>query len=148
MHEFQMLKVLYKSGTTTNCSLNIKPCCAVQHQNAGIILCKRPANKRRRYIVTSPLIGWAHMQNDPCKNVKAVCQTRTVKKQNTLLIKAWNKPTINNEQRRNEWLKKKIMRTENDNCQSFSIPIFNSLELFMCLTMGLIEPQTFIWQQE
>ena len=30
------------------------------------ILCMRPANERRRYKVTSPLIGWAHMQNDPC----------------------------------------------------------------------------------
>ena len=25
------------------------------------------ANERRRYIVTSSLIGWAHTQNDPCK---------------------------------------------------------------------------------
>ena len=31
----------------------------------GIILCMRPANERRRYIVTSSLIGWAHTQNDP-----------------------------------------------------------------------------------
>ena len=27
---------------------------------AGIILCMRPANGRRHYIVTSSLIGWAH----------------------------------------------------------------------------------------
>ena len=26
----------------------------------------RPANKRRRYNVTSSLIGWGHTQNDPC----------------------------------------------------------------------------------
>ena len=32
----------------------------------GFILCMRPANERRRYIVTSSLIGWAHTQNDPC----------------------------------------------------------------------------------
>ena len=32
----------------------------------GIILCMRPANERRRYIVKSPLIGWTHTQNDPC----------------------------------------------------------------------------------
>ena len=31
----------------------------------GIILCVHPANGRRRYIVTSSLIGWAHSQNDP-----------------------------------------------------------------------------------
>ena len=32
----------------------------------GIILGMHPANERRRYTVTSPLIGWAHTQNDPC----------------------------------------------------------------------------------
>ena len=31
-----------------------------------IILCMRPANERRRYNVTSSLIGWPHTQNDPC----------------------------------------------------------------------------------
>ena len=31
----------------------------------GIILCMCPANERRRYNVTSSLIGWAHTQNDP-----------------------------------------------------------------------------------
>ena len=31
----------------------------------GIILCKCPANERC-YIVMSSLIGWAHVQNDPC----------------------------------------------------------------------------------
>ena len=33
---------------------------------AGFILCPRPANERRRYIVTSSLIGWVYSQNDPC----------------------------------------------------------------------------------
>ena len=28
--------------------------------------CMHPANERRRYIVTSSLIGWAHAQNDHC----------------------------------------------------------------------------------
>ena len=32
----------------------------------GIILCMATANGRRRYTVTSSLIGWAHTQNDPC----------------------------------------------------------------------------------
>ena len=31
----------------------------------GIILGMGSANERR-YIVTSSLIGWAHIQNDPC----------------------------------------------------------------------------------
>ena len=33
--------------------------------DTGIILCMHPANERRRYIVTSPLIGWVHTQNEP-----------------------------------------------------------------------------------
>ena len=33
--------------------------------HAGIILCMRPANERRRYNVPSSFIGWAHTQNDP-----------------------------------------------------------------------------------
>ena len=32
--------------------------------SAGIILCMHPANERRRYIVTSSLIGWVQIQND------------------------------------------------------------------------------------
>ena len=34
-------------------------------QESGIILYMRPANERRRYIVTASLIGWVHTQNDP-----------------------------------------------------------------------------------
>ena len=33
---------------------------------ARIILCMYSANERRQYIVTSPFIGWVHMQNNPC----------------------------------------------------------------------------------
>ena len=29
----------------------------------------RPANERRRYIVKSSFIGWAHTQNDPCISI-------------------------------------------------------------------------------
>ena len=32
-----------------------------------IILCMRLANERWHYIVWSSLIGWAHIQNDPCQ---------------------------------------------------------------------------------
>ena len=32
----------------------------------GIILCMRSSNERRRYNVTSSLIGWAHLENEPC----------------------------------------------------------------------------------
>ena len=38
----------------------------VQGPAAGTILYMRPANERRRYTVTSSLIGWAHSEIDPC----------------------------------------------------------------------------------
>ena len=42
----------------------------ILHNNlTGIKLCMRPANERRRYIVTSSLIGWVHTQNDPCTQI-------------------------------------------------------------------------------
>ena len=39
----------------------------MENMLSGILSCAnmRPANERRRHIVTSPLIGWAHAQNDP-----------------------------------------------------------------------------------
>ena len=33
---------------------------------SGIILYMHPANERLHYIVMSSLIGWEHIQNDPC----------------------------------------------------------------------------------
>ena len=39
----------------------------------GIILCMPPANERRRYNVTSSLIGWVHTQNNPWVWVKMLC---------------------------------------------------------------------------
>ena len=33
--------------------------------NSWILLCMRPTNEKRRHIVTSSLIGWAHKQNGP-----------------------------------------------------------------------------------
>ena len=39
---------------------------AFWHVIMRIILGMGSANERRRYIVTSFLIGWAHTQNDPC----------------------------------------------------------------------------------
>ena len=36
---------------------------------AVIILWMRTTNERRRYYVTSPLVGWEHSQNDPCINI-------------------------------------------------------------------------------
>ena len=39
------------------------------YRSTWIILCMRSTNERRRYIVTSSLIGWAHTQNDPAHYV-------------------------------------------------------------------------------
>ena len=33
---------------------------------SAVSLCMGSANEKRRYIVTSSLIGWAHTQNNPC----------------------------------------------------------------------------------
>ena len=38
----------------------------------------RPANERRRYKVTSSLIGWAHTRNDPCIHEAAFIQLRGI----------------------------------------------------------------------
>ena len=39
---------------------------------AGIILSMGSANGRRRYYVTPPLIGWAHIQIDPCETLRTI----------------------------------------------------------------------------
>ena len=41
----------------------------------GIMLCMCPANERWCYNVTSSLIGWAHIQNDPRLNVLPILNT-------------------------------------------------------------------------
>ena len=55
---------IFRSDLPGNIRVNhntiiMKPC------RAGINLCMRPANERRRYTVTPSLIGWAHTQNGP-----------------------------------------------------------------------------------
>ena len=48
--------------------INPMDLCVCNYLNSpGIMLCMHPAN-RRRYNVTSCLIGWAHTQNDPCSH--------------------------------------------------------------------------------
>ena len=41
-----------------------------------------PANERRRYIVTSPLIGWVHTRNDPwnwdTKQISSSCSSESI----------------------------------------------------------------------
>ena len=39
----------------------------------GLILGLRPANERRRYFITTSLIGWAQAENQPC----IICAIRT-----------------------------------------------------------------------
>ena len=68
------LSIRISLKSVPNCPMNNKLSLVqiMAWQQAGnrplseIILCLRPANERRRYNVTSPLIGWAHTQNDPC----------------------------------------------------------------------------------
>ena len=46
-------------------------------RHSGIMLCICPTNERRRYIVTSSLIGWAHTRTDPWHLKYCWCTTIT-----------------------------------------------------------------------
>ena len=48
------------SGLST---LQHSPSLMANSKNTAIVLCMRPSNERRRYVVTSSLIGWEHTQN-------------------------------------------------------------------------------------
>ena len=37
--------------------------------DTGIILCMGSVSERRRYVVTLALFGWAHTQNDSCREI-------------------------------------------------------------------------------
>ena len=60
------------SQKTNRCiiDVNVRVCSDVKNAwfdiQPGIILGINSANERRRYNVTSPLIAWAHTQNDRC----------------------------------------------------------------------------------
>ena len=57
---------LYSELTTWQVSRSVSPAMAARWHFPGIILSTPPpANSRRRYNVTSPLIAWAYTQNDP-----------------------------------------------------------------------------------
>ena len=63
---FLEMKQWYNCASASETTLKkMGKCVTLIHYEAGIILWMRPANERRRYIVTSSLIGWAHRQNDP-----------------------------------------------------------------------------------
>ena len=57
-----MAILIYNENPYTWC---VKSWVFILKQGPGIILCMRPTNERRRYNVTSSLIGRAHTQNDP-----------------------------------------------------------------------------------
>ena len=67
MFPFDDVIILKSLGTheTTGTKQSIIKHCAYSHYS-GIILCMSSANERRRFIVTSSLIGWAHTQTNPC----------------------------------------------------------------------------------
>ena len=61
LHNLALFSICFhKSAVMSLCFISFPPL------HTGIILCMYPANKRRRYIVTSSLIVWALTQNDPC----------------------------------------------------------------------------------
>ena len=64
------LKMSYVMGSHVYLVLNVLtsvgPSGIVICTDPGIILSMHPANERRRYSVTSSLIGWEHIRNDPC----------------------------------------------------------------------------------
>ena len=60
-------------GWQPNCECQDRKSLLVDMENglfcAWLILNLHPANKRRRYIVTQSLIGWAQTKNQPCRVV-------------------------------------------------------------------------------
>ena len=68
--------VLLARGSSQDCSyasrmrVILEDVCKIDwyKTTTGFILWMHPANERRRYVVTSPLIGWAHAQKDLCIN--------------------------------------------------------------------------------
>ena len=58
--------IIYNQYNVLSMIMNLAKAWYFPPCSSGIILCVHPANERRRYNVTSSLIGWAHTQNTPC----------------------------------------------------------------------------------
>ena len=72
--------LLYTIGQCPIMSLVLFSIICIISSSVGIILCMHPANEWRCYIVTSSLIGWAHMKNNPwfcsrihCNKINLAC---------------------------------------------------------------------------
>ena len=52
--------------------------CMIYRIYSELILGLRPANERRRYFVTTSLIGWVHAWNQPCISYWSINKTRQV----------------------------------------------------------------------
>ena len=61
--EVSIWRMILKANSY-NSSLNIDT--QMMNNIPGLILGLRPVNERRRYFVTTSLIGWAHAWNQPC----------------------------------------------------------------------------------
>ena len=61
---------------------------------SGIILCIGSANERRRYTVTSSLIGWAHTENNPYRMVQSKWKWLLLKGGTAIRIGTHNKYPI------------------------------------------------------
>ena len=57
---------IIQSGHCNFLKIGCQQISSVCDSDPEIILCMRPANERRHYIVTSSLIGRMHAHNDPC----------------------------------------------------------------------------------
>ena len=49
---------------------SIRVCCRYKQHRIWLILCLSPANGRRRYSVTTSLIGWVQTYNQPCRSCR------------------------------------------------------------------------------
>ena len=66
-----LLSLIFLLFSLNNCRLElttqISTSGSIQHKNTGLTLGLRPANERRRYFVTTSLIGWTQALNHPWK---------------------------------------------------------------------------------
>ena len=85
----------------------------VRLSKTWVILCMRPANQSRYHIATSPLIGWAHAQKDPCRRFVSNKRLQAFVAQaiyhpyilnvSVQTLRLWGDKTANNKEINNFW---------------------------------------------
>ena len=66
LYNWKSCLLCYMKDVVLHCSIFFKWNKLVRVRVSSSSSCICPTNERRRYNVTSSLIGWAHTQNDPC----------------------------------------------------------------------------------